>query len=143
MLVSSIAVLVGLAYLAAGLSWARLIFKQFKISVYKGRGPAAWEKSKDKHTASAVFLGMLWPGILVVGTGVLVWQGIQWLVTHDQEIPAETEQKIASLEKELFPKEPPQKRCDYCHSNCTIVDTVSHSTDCIYYRAAWLKTGKE
>jgi hypothetical protein len=119
MLVISIAVLVAAAYSAYSLRWARLLYKQTKIKQFEtAKGRKNWDRDKDKIALWCGLLGNFWPGIIVVGGMIVTWKGLKWLITHDQEIPAETEENIKRLEKEIFGEEPedakPEVKCFYC-----------------------------
>src|SRR5579859_2057354 len=100
MLVISIAILVAAAYSAYGLHWSRLLYKQSKIKQFEtAKGRKNWERDKDKYVFWCGVVGNLWPAIIVVGGFMVTWKGLKWLITHDQEIPAETQENIKKLEK--------------------------------------------
>jgi hypothetical protein len=101
-LVSIVSVVYGLMSLWSG----RRIYKQCKIDAYKtALNRRAFQKNQDKYAFFSLFTGFFWPFLGLLAFVILTVKGCIWLVTGHQEIPAERQEKIDALEKELFPED--------------------------------------
>lgn len=115
MLVIPIALLVAAAYSTVTVWYARRIYRQVKADSFKNsRARRSWNDNHRLITFMCAVTGSAWPVLLPLATALLVvgklFKAINWVITHNQEVPAETQEKIAVLEKELFPEDAKPKR---------------------------------
>jgi hypothetical protein len=124
MLIIPIAILVAAVYSTASVQFGRKTYRQIKIDAYKTyQGRNRWQDHEHLYTVTSLIVGFIWPVIFVGAFTILgvykFSKGIHWLMSHDQDIPADTMEKIAKLEKELFPED--KKSVSSSPSNSTMV----------------------
>jgi hypothetical protein len=82
---------------------SRRIYRQAKIKAFETvSGRRNFARKPGKYTFWSLVAGIIWPVWYILGFAILAVAGIVWIVTHGQEIPAERQQKIEDLEKEIF-----------------------------------------
>lgn len=98
--------LAGIAYGLVTFWFARRIFKQCKIDAYKtASGRRKFQRYQGKYSFFSLLAGYFWPVLCTLAFLIVLVKGIIWIVSIGQEIPAERQEKIEALEKELFPEE--------------------------------------
>lgn len=142
MIITSVALLVAVPYSAMSIYFARKFYRIAKLKNFEtDKGRKKWQETHGAVAFWCVILGSLWPVDLVVIATAKTVKGIGWLVTHNQEIPAETQEKIKELEKEVWGEEPedarPQKTdertlCAVCGDKGIYITDPKHLGGCPY-----------
>lgn len=111
----------GIVYGVMAFWFSRRVYRQIKIDAYKtSLGKMKWKRNQGTYAVGSMIAGYVWPLFIALGTIIWTGKGMIWIVTHGQEIPAETQDKIDALESELFPEE----------KNDAVVNSVRHESLC-------------